>query len=37
MFFQSAIYPLNTKQPNYYVDIRCLGSNISTYILCLGS
>ncbi|CAI8702064.1 hypothetical protein EMIT0P253_100061 [Pseudomonas sp. IT-P253] len=30
-------YPLNTQLANYYVDISCLSSNISTYILCLGS
>jgi hypothetical protein len=28
---------LNTKHPNYCVDIGCLSSNISTYIHCLGS
>jgi len=28
---------LITKPANYYIDIRCLGSNISTYIHCLGS
>lgn len=32
-----SIGQLITKQPNYCVDIRCLGSNISTYIHCLGS
>ena len=28
---------LFTKLANYYVDIHCLSSNISTYIHCLGS
>ncbi len=32
-----SIGQLIAKQPNYCVDIRCLGSNISTYIHCLGS
>jgi len=30
-------YPAISKQANYLFDIRCLGSNIATYIRCLGS